>query len=272
MVDLKCPNCNATITLDDTREFGFCSYCGTKLQLVQKVKIVHEGTVNVAGIKTKENQLETAKKMLDIGEYCEAKKIYEKIVKESPDCGEAWLNLAFLKNKVTVSQFLSAPSVIWHQSERTPEQIGENMISNLLNCSELAKAKKLLDANYNDMIQSVIDRYKKEIRESFNRSQNIINSYKSNLKLLTTFMYDCESDYGAFGFEEYDGNICCVGRSQGNVVEINSSNQIVIQSYKIVEEGFFKIKKKVPQYSSIKIIFADGNGLYTSSGVMWKKR
>ena len=33
MIDLKCPNCSASISLDETREYGFCSYCGTKIQL-----------------------------------------------------------------------------------------------------------------------------------------------------------------------------------------------------------------------------------------------
>ena len=35
---LKCPNCNATISIEDNREYGFCPYCGQKIQLVQTVK------------------------------------------------------------------------------------------------------------------------------------------------------------------------------------------------------------------------------------------
>lgn len=33
LIDVKCPNCGASIQLDDNREFGFCSYCGSKVQL-----------------------------------------------------------------------------------------------------------------------------------------------------------------------------------------------------------------------------------------------
>lgn len=29
----QCPNCNAQISLDDSRDFGFCQYCGTKIML-----------------------------------------------------------------------------------------------------------------------------------------------------------------------------------------------------------------------------------------------
>lgn len=33
MIELKCPNCSANIELDDSKEIGFCSYCGTKILL-----------------------------------------------------------------------------------------------------------------------------------------------------------------------------------------------------------------------------------------------
>lgn len=33
MKSLKCPSCNENIEIDDSREFGFCSYCGTKIQI-----------------------------------------------------------------------------------------------------------------------------------------------------------------------------------------------------------------------------------------------
>lgn len=36
LIALRCPNCSGDIELDDSREFGFCLYCGTKI-MVQKV-------------------------------------------------------------------------------------------------------------------------------------------------------------------------------------------------------------------------------------------
>ena len=33
MVTMKCPECGDKISLDPTREFGFCSSCGSKIQL-----------------------------------------------------------------------------------------------------------------------------------------------------------------------------------------------------------------------------------------------
>ncbi len=33
MKTFHCPNCGAQISLDDSRDFGFCQYCGTKIML-----------------------------------------------------------------------------------------------------------------------------------------------------------------------------------------------------------------------------------------------
>ena len=33
VIKLVCPNCKANLELDDSREFGFCQYCGTKILL-----------------------------------------------------------------------------------------------------------------------------------------------------------------------------------------------------------------------------------------------
>ena len=49
MLQLKCPNCGADIALDDTREFGFCSYCGTKVLLDEYKKRV-EGVPGIANL------------------------------------------------------------------------------------------------------------------------------------------------------------------------------------------------------------------------------
>ena len=36
---LKCPSCGADIEIDDSREFGFCSYCGSRIQIGERVNI-----------------------------------------------------------------------------------------------------------------------------------------------------------------------------------------------------------------------------------------
>ena len=56
MRSCQCPNCNASLTFDDNREFGFCQYCGTKIML-DDYRISHryfdEARIKEAEIKEK---------------------------------------------------------------------------------------------------------------------------------------------------------------------------------------------------------------------------
>lgn len=47
-VAMKCPSCGANFELDETREFGFCNYCGTKV-MQEKTVIEHRGSVKIDG-------------------------------------------------------------------------------------------------------------------------------------------------------------------------------------------------------------------------------
>ncbi len=49
LVVMKCPNCNADLQMEETREFMFCQYCGTKVvNLYQKVHVVNQFQVDAA--------------------------------------------------------------------------------------------------------------------------------------------------------------------------------------------------------------------------------
>ena len=73
MLQLKCPNCGADITLDDTREYGFCSYCGTKVLLDEYKKRV-DGVPGVA------NLLLRAEDFLKKGDVEKAKEYYSRVL------------------------------------------------------------------------------------------------------------------------------------------------------------------------------------------------
>lgn len=45
-IPMICPQCGAQVQLDESREFGFCSYCGTKI-VQDKVVVEHRGNVGV---------------------------------------------------------------------------------------------------------------------------------------------------------------------------------------------------------------------------------
>lgn len=58
LIGLKCPNCNGEIQMDDTKENGFCMYCGSNFHVkdeVQRIQVEHSGTVNLNRKEESEN-------------------------------------------------------------------------------------------------------------------------------------------------------------------------------------------------------------------------
>ncbi|MBR7005913.1 MAG: hypothetical protein IKH98_03260 [Candidatus Methanomethylophilaceae archaeon] len=41
LISLKCPNCSGDIDLEDSREFGFCMYCGSKVLITKDVNHIN---------------------------------------------------------------------------------------------------------------------------------------------------------------------------------------------------------------------------------------
>lgn len=44
-VPMKCPSCGADISLDDSKEYGFCQFCGTRIMntAIQRLKVEYSG-------------------------------------------------------------------------------------------------------------------------------------------------------------------------------------------------------------------------------------
>lgn len=62
-----CPNCGASIQLNDSREYGFCEYCGTKIA-IDKIIVINRGDVEAALERTR--QFLEIKNFYDAGKYC----------------------------------------------------------------------------------------------------------------------------------------------------------------------------------------------------------
>jgi len=78
MKALICPQCGANIDLDDTREFGFCTYCGAKIQLVEKVCVEHTGSASINCSPIVENLCKKGFISIDRGDFSAAAKDFEK--------------------------------------------------------------------------------------------------------------------------------------------------------------------------------------------------
>ena len=275
MIDLKCPNCSASISLDETREYGFCSYCGTKIQLAQKVRMIHEGTVNVGGIKTEQQQIESAKKMIEIGEYGEAKRLLNGIIEYSPDCGEAWLELSIVSAK---DVYIPSTSNCTNMSV---DFLKNDILKQLEKSKEYNIAKKILGYKIDAIIEKIVDQRANEIFLNSERRINeivknphILFSYQNRSKLYIYNHIENPSD-ASYIFFENRGEVWIkatfeVGSaySYGDIryYKVNSViNSTICAEFKTHDgDG---ISKPISKYIEIKILFVDERkNLYTTLG------
>lgn len=85
LVNAKCPNCGASIQLDDSREEGFCLYCGSKVKVQEatsKIRIDKSGEVH--------NYLELAKYSIDTGNGADALDYANKALEADSSNTNAW--------------------------------------------------------------------------------------------------------------------------------------------------------------------------------------
>ena len=62
MKSLRCPSCGANLEMDDSKEYGFCSYCGTKVQINDRINV---NVVHTQGKESAESLLQKAQHCLN---------------------------------------------------------------------------------------------------------------------------------------------------------------------------------------------------------------
>ena len=92
-VSAKCPNCGASIQLDDQRESGFCQYCGSKIQIKEAI-----AKVRIDKSKNLANYRELAMSAYRGNDDDNALKYAEKALEINSHDAEMW----FLKGRVTL--------------------------------------------------------------------------------------------------------------------------------------------------------------------------
>lgn len=84
---LKCPQCGGDVDLDDKQKYGFCKYCGVKVQNTN-FKVI-KGEVRIIGNPTAENYMKLGKRYFDDENYKEALENFKKVLDIEPDNWEA---------------------------------------------------------------------------------------------------------------------------------------------------------------------------------------
>lgn len=88
IVAMKCPGCGANIELDDSREFGFCNFCGTKV-MQEKIIVEHKGKVEIDNSEYVDKFLQNARRAKQKGDWSEAEKYYNLVEQNDPQNIEA---------------------------------------------------------------------------------------------------------------------------------------------------------------------------------------
>lgn len=79
---MKCPNCDANVELDDSRVYGFCSYCGAQIQIREIVELRQSG--DGKGIKSYEKLIADGDVHLKFGDYYQAEMVFMEAIREYP--------------------------------------------------------------------------------------------------------------------------------------------------------------------------------------------
>ncbi len=85
LVCLKCPNCGGDIQLDDSRDFGFCVFCGTKVMMEKK-----EASVKVDRGAEIVNLLKIARIKAENQDYDGVMELAEKVMFIDVDVADVW--------------------------------------------------------------------------------------------------------------------------------------------------------------------------------------
>lgn len=99
LIALKCPSCGAEVQLDESCEFGFCTYCGTKV-MQEKIIVDHRGSIKIEGTATAESLLERAQIMLQDGDFSNADSYFNRVLDIDPHCAAAYWGKLCCKIKV----------------------------------------------------------------------------------------------------------------------------------------------------------------------------
>ena len=98
MEALMCPQCGANINLDDTREFGFCNYCGAKIQINETIIHEHRGEIKLNGFSTVQTLCKKGFMEIDSDNFIAAANTFDKAAEV--DCSNTFVIIGKMLTKI----------------------------------------------------------------------------------------------------------------------------------------------------------------------------
>ncbi len=86
LVALKCPHCAGNIELDETREFGFCMYCGSKVMIQKEVNVFIDTTEK----RQEANLMPIIRRSYQDGNISETLELIDKVIDAGTADADIW--------------------------------------------------------------------------------------------------------------------------------------------------------------------------------------
>jgi len=258
MITLKCPTCAADITLDETRDFGFCSYCGTKILFDKQIKVSQSSEDKLNA------ELEIVKRLINARMWVDAKAKLSDILKEHPDCAEAWIYDAYVDSMTNLIVIYKYP---WNTKEK--------LINSFYTCFDRAggsqKALQLMGSQILPVYSSMKAKYQIAVKEKIDQlelsTKQFIQSIQSNNHLLAGYcgrIYHNDDHYDEYAFFEYDGRLLFLYKEAYYTVDsvINGIVSLTFDSFDWIPD------KKYNRHMTLqKIDFAENDSILFEGGL-----
>ena len=150
---VQCTNCGGELQLDDSKEFGYCSSCGTQIMLKETVEVKHTGKVSIDYEDKIRNTMEVADNSFRFGRYEEARKYYLKALEYDLDNPIALTRKdiagAHIGDGSTRAEIVSGYKMATRNIFNRMNQAGEGQDA------EIAELQRLLNVCTDDMVNFI---------------------------------------------------------------------------------------------------------------------
>lgn len=109
-ISVTCPNCGAAVALDESHEYGYCSFCGSKITR-DKIIVEHQGNVSISGTVTEESLTERGYIFIDCGEFEEGIRYFDKVLDINPKSFRAYLGKLLCQLRIKDEKLLAESPV-----------------------------------------------------------------------------------------------------------------------------------------------------------------
>lgn len=104
-IKVSCPSCGGDVELSGDREYGFCTFCGSKI-VRDKILVEHKGNISLNGVANEKSLLERAFLFIESKDFINAQNYFERVLDINPRCSRAYIGKLMSMLQVTYTQGL----------------------------------------------------------------------------------------------------------------------------------------------------------------------